>query len=319
MRIFITGGAGFIGSHLVEAHIARGDDVAVLDDLSTGRRENIEKHIGNPRFEFRQGSVLTENLVRSGASGADRIYHLAAAVGVEYIIKNPLHSLNVNLLGTERALETAAISKTPIFIASTSEVYGKSEKLPFSEDDDRLMGSTSISRWGYANSKAIDEFLALAYFREMGLPVIIGRFFNTVGPRQSDRYGMVLPRFVSAALKGEDILVYGTGEQTRCFMDVSDVVRFVLALFEKPECVGRVFNLGSTERISINDLAARVIRITGTRSKVRHMRYEEAFNEGFEDMMHRAPDMTRFESATGLKPAHDLDAIIRRVTEYYRR
>lgn len=319
MKVLITGGAGFIGSHLADAHLAAGDEITILDDLSTGRIENIARHRDNPRLVFVEGSILDERTVARLMDGVDRVYHLAAAVGVQYIIDHPLHSLRVNLRGTENVLEAAAGSGRPVFIASTSETYGKNEKVPFSEDDDRVLGSTRISRWGYANSKATDEFFALAFHREMALPVLIGRFFNTVGPRQTGRYGMVIPRFVQAALKNEPIRVYGSGEQTRCFLDVSDAVRFVRALFDKPDCLGGIFNIGSTERISINALARRIIEMTGSRSSIVHVPYEEAFEQGFEDMLHRVPDMSRFRAATGLLPENSLDRILERVIHFYQR
>ncbi len=319
MKILVTGGAGFIGSHIVDHHMARGDEVTVLDDLSTGKSANVKQHEENPRFRLLIGSVLSEHDVEKAAAGAERVYHMAAAVGVKYVIDHPLHSLRVNLVGTERVLEACHHRHVPVFVASSSEVYGKSEKVPFAEDDDRVLGSTAISRWGYANSKATDEFLALAYQREKGLPAIIGRFFNTVGPRQSSRYGMVIPRFVKAALLGHPLQVYGSGEQTRCFLDVSDCVRFVTALFEAPGTPGRVYNIGSTERISILDLAKKVIALTGSSSEIEFLTYEQAFEKGFEDMLHRVPDMTRTSSTTGLRALLSLEDILRRVIEHYRR
>jgi UDP-glucose 4-epimerase len=319
MKILITGGAGFIGSHLVDRHLERGDEVVVLDDLSTGKTENVRAHHDNSRFHLIIGSILSEKDVATAVTGVERIYHLAAAVGVKYIIDHPLHSLRVNLRGTENLLEAANAGKVPVYIASSSEVYGKSDKVPFSEEDDRILGSTAISRWGYANSKATDEFLALAYSREKNLPVTIGRFFNTVGPRQSSRYGMVIPRFVKAALLGHPLHVYGTGEQTRCFLDVSDAVRFIMALCDRPECRGRIYNLGSTERISIRALAEKVIAMTGSASRIETVRYEDAFEEGFEDMLHRVPCMNRFEEAVGLRPERTLEDILSRVIAFYRR
>ncbi|RMH59976.1 MAG: NAD-dependent epimerase/dehydratase family protein [Candidatus Hydrogenedentota bacterium] len=319
MRVLITGGAGFIGSHLADVHIDRGDEVTVLDDFSTGQAANIEHLETHPRFRLIVGSVLNRSLLGEAMAGCDRIYHLAAAVGVKYIIDHPLHSLRVNILGTETVLDLANERKIPVYIASTSEVYGKTEKIPFSEGDDRVLGSTRVSRWGYANTKATDEFLSLAYYREKGLPVIIGRFFNTVGPRQSGRYGMVIPRFVKAALLGHPLTVFGTGEQTRCFLDVEDAVRFVLALFDSGNAFGDVFNIGSTERISILDLAYKVKEMTGSSSEIEFVPYEKAYEQGFEDMLHRVPDMTKFENAVGLKPKYSLEEILGRVIEYYRR
>jgi UDP-glucose 4-epimerase len=319
VKVLITGGAGFIGSHLADRHIARGDQVVVLDDFSTGKSHNVEHLEKNPLFKLIVGSVLNESDIGAALTDdIERVYHLAAAVGVKYIIDHPLHSLRVNLRGTENVLEACNHRKVPVYIASSSEVYGKNEKVPFSEEDSRVLGSTFISRWGYAESKAIDEFLALAYFREKGLPVIIGRFFNTVGPRQSSRYGMVIPRFVKAAHLGHPIHVYGSGDQTRCFLDVADATRFVMALFDKPGCTGRIFNIGSTERISIMELAEKILKLTGSKSRIDRISYEEAYEEGFEDMLHRVPDMARFEAETGLKPEHRLEDILRRVISFYK-
>lgn len=320
MKVLITGGAGFIGSHLVDTHIERGDEVVVLDDLSTGKAANVRHHEDrHDRFTMMVGTVLDVADIERAIEGCDRVYHLAAAVGVKYIIDHPLHSLRVNLRGSENVLEACLTHRVPVYLASTSEVYGKGEKIPFSEEDDRVLGSTHISRWGYANTKATDEFLGLAFHREKNLPVLIGRFFNTVGPRQSGRYGMVIPRFVKAALLGHPIHVYGSGEQSRCFLDATDAIRFVTALFEKPENFGQIFNIGSTERVTIKDLAARIKEKTGSKSPINYISYEEAFEEGFEDMMHRVPDMSRCEAATGLSPRHSLDDILDRVIEFYRR
>lgn len=319
MKVLITGGAGFIGSHLTEAHLKRGDEVVVLDDFSTGNRDNLSAVDSDSRLKVIEGTILSFDDIRRGLDGVDRIYHLAAAVGVQYIIKHPLRSLQVNLRGTENILEEANKTKTPVFIASTSEVYGKTDKVPFSEEDDRVQGSTTVSRWGYANSKAMDEFLALAYYREEGLPVILGRFFNTVGPRQTGRYGMVIPRFVKAALNNEPLLVYGSGDQTRCFLDASDVVRFVLALFDSNKALGNIYNLGSTERVSIIDLAEKVIALSGSNSEIKRVSYADAFEEGFEDMFHRVPDMTKFDELTGLTPEYSLEDILKRVIEYHKR
>jgi len=319
MKVLVTGGAGFIGSHIVDHHMEKGDEVVVLDDLSTGKTYNIRDYENSPRFKFIIGSVLNEHDLDIAVDGAERIYHMAAAVGVKYVIDHPLHSLRVNLIGTERVFEVANKKKTPVFIASSSEVYGKSDNIPFSEEGDRVLGSTSISRWGYANSKATDEFLALAYYREKQVPVLIGRFFNTVGPRQSSRYGMVIPRFVKAALLGHPLTVYGTGEQTRCFLDVQDAVDFVTAIFEKENYFGKVFNIGSTERISITGLAKKVVELTGSSSKIEYISYEAAFEEGFEDMLHRVPNMARFEAETGMKPKFSLNDILKRVIDFYRK
>lgn len=319
MKVLVTGGAGFIGSHIADYHLDKGDDVVVIDDLSTGKAANLKEHENSPKLKFIVGSVLDEKVVEAAAEGAERIYHMAAAVGVKYVIDHPLHSLRVNLRGTENVLEAANKHNTPVYIASSSEVYGKSENVPFAEDDARVLGSTYVTRWGYANSKATDEFLALAYHREKHLPVIIGRFFNTVGPRQSSRYGMVIPRFVKAALLGHPLTVYGTGKQSRCFLDVSDAVSFVAALFEKKEAVGKIFNIGSTERVTIIDLAHKVVELTGSSSQITFISYEDAYEQGFEDMLHRVPDMTRFESIIELKPKYSLVDILKRVIDFYQR
>ncbi|HRU47954.1 MAG TPA: SDR family NAD(P)-dependent oxidoreductase, partial [Candidatus Syntrophosphaera sp.] len=289
MKILITGGAGFIGSHLAERLVEEGNQVVVIDNLSTGRLENIESIKTNGNFHYTIGSILNRELLEKLMEGVDQVYHLAAAVGVKYIIENPLLSLRTNILGTENVLELANKYKAKVLITSTSEIYGKSDKVPFHEDDDRLLGPTRISRWGYSCSKAIDEFMALAYFREKRLPVVIVRCFNTVGPRQTGQYGMVLPKFIKAALLDQPIVVYGTGKQTRCFADVSDVVGAFIKLMNIPKCVGEIFNIGTTESISIEDLAKKVKEICDSKSRIEYMSYEEAFEEGFEDMMNRMP------------------------------
>lgn len=318
MRILVTGGAGFIGSHICDAHIDRGDEVVALDILSTGRRRNIRHLEGNPRFRLVEGSVLDEVLVAEWVGWADRVYHMAAAVGVRYVIENPLRALETNVRGTETVLAAAARRGVPIFIASSSEVYGKSSKIPFREDDDSVLGPTKIVRWGYSCSKALDEFLALAYHREKGLPAVIGRFFNTTGPRQTGAYGMVVPRFCRAASRNEPITVYGDGTQTRCFTDVSDAVALAMALMETPDAAGEVVNIGGLERVSIMDLAERVRRIAGSSSPIETIPYREAFETGFEEMLHRVPDITKAKALTGLSPRVPLDEIIRRVLDWIR-
>ncbi len=257
MKILITGSAGFIGSHLAERLLQDGHEVHAIDNLSTGRLENVETFKDKPKFHLTVGSILNRELMEKLVAGCDQVYHLAAAVGVKYIIENPLLSLKTNIVGTDNVLELCNKYKAKVLITSTSEIYGKSEKLPFSEQDDRLLGSTHISRWGYSCSKAIDEFMALAFYREKKLPVVIVRCFNTVGPRQTGQYGMVLPKFIKAALLDQPLVVYGSGEQTRCFADVSDVVEAFIKLMNSPECAGEIFNVGTTESISIKDLAQR--------------------------------------------------------------
>jgi len=317
MKILITGGAGFIGSHLAERLVEEGNQVVVIDNLSTGRLENIESIKTNGNFHYTIGSILNRELLEKLMEGVDQVYHLAAAVGVKYIIENPLLSLRTNILGTENVLELANKYKAKVLITSTSEIYGKSDKVPFHEDDDRLLGPTRISRWGYSCSKAIDEFMALAYFREKRLPVVIVRCFNTVGPRQTGQYGMVLPKFIKAALLDQPIVVYGTGKQTRCFADVSDVVGAFIKLMNIPKCVGEIFNIGTTESISIEDLAKKVKEICDSKSRIEYMSYEEAFEEGFEDMMNRMPCLDKAKEYIGYEPKYNLDDIIHRMIEYY--
>jgi UDP-glucose 4-epimerase len=317
MQILITGGAGFIGSHLAERLLRENHQVHVIDNLSTGKLENIESFKDNPKFSYTIGSILNRELLEQLISANEQVYHLAAAVGVKYIIENPLISLKTNIAGTDNVLELANKYKCKVLITSTSEVYGKSDKLPFHETADRLMGPTQISRWGYATSKAIDEFYALAFFREKKLPVVIARCFNTVGPRQTGQYGMVLPKFVKAALLDQPIIIYGSGKQTRCFADVLDVVDAFLALMQEKRCEGEIFNVGTTEVISIEDLANKVRETCGSKSKIEHMAYEDAYEEGFEDMMHRMPDLSKIKEFIGYEPKIKLDQIIQRMIEYY--
>lgn len=317
MKILITGGAGFIGSHLAERLLNDGNEVYVIDNLSTGRLENIESFKDNPKFHFHTGSVLNRELMDKLISKSDQVYHLAAAVGVKYIIENPLLSLKTNIVGTDNVLEFCNKYKAKALITSTSEIYGKSDKVPFSEQDDRLLGSTHISRWGYSCSKAVDEFLALAFYREKKLPVVIVRCFNTVGPRQTGQYGMVLPKFIKAALLDQPIVVYGSGEQSRCFADVSDVTEAFIKLMNSLECEGEIFNVGTQESISIKDLAQKVKTMCKSKSRIEYMKYEDAFEEGFEDMMNRMPDLTKIKQAIGYEPQYSLDDIINRMISYY--
>lgn len=319
VKVLITGGAGFIGSHLAESYLADGHEVVVLDDFSTGREENLAAVRDHPKLAIVRGSVLDPAAVASAAEGCDRIVHLAAVVGVRLVIEEPIRTFETNLRGTEVVLHEAARANTPLFIASTSEVYGKNEAIPFREDHVSVIGPTTVTRWGYACSKMADEFLALAFHRERGLPVVVGRLFNTVGPRQSGRYGMVIPRFVEAALEGRPLEVYGDGRQTRCFCDVSDVVRFVRALLENPEAYGKVVNIGSEESVAIADLARLVLERTGSSSEIRFVPYDEAFSGGFEDMRHRKPDTTLLRALTGRAPQVRLTAIVDRVIEDIRR
>ncbi|MDD3536067.1 MAG: SDR family NAD(P)-dependent oxidoreductase [Candidatus Cloacimonetes bacterium] len=317
MKILITGGAGFIGSHLAERLLSEGNEVYAVDNLSTGKLENIESFKNHPKFHFVIGSILDRELMDELISKVQQVYHLAAAVGVKYIIENPLLSLKTNIVGTDNVLELCNKYKAKALITSTSEIYGKSDKVPFNEQDDRLLGSTHISRWGYSSSKAIDEFMALAFYREKKLPVVIVRCFNTVGPRQTGMYGMVLPKFIKSALLDQPIVVYGTGKQTRCFADVSDVVDAFTKLMNTPECEGEIFNVGTTESISIIDLAEKVKAKCNSKSQIQYMSYEDAFEEGFEDMMNRMPDLSKIHEYIGYEPKYSLDDIIDRMLHHY--
>jgi UDP-glucose 4-epimerase len=314
----ITGGAGFIGSHLADHLLSRGSRVLALDDFSTGSRANIAHLTERPDFEFTEGDVRDWNVLGPLLARSDRVYHLAAAVGVRRIVDDTLGSIQRNIDGTESVLELATRRSIPVLVASSSEVYGKSVDIPFTEDGDLVIGSTSHRRWSYACGKAIDEFLALGYVRQRGLPVVIARLFNTVGPRQSGRYGMVLPRFVRQALAGDPITVYGDGEQSRCFCDVGDVVPALVTLFEKPEAVGRVFNIGSQEEVRIIDLAHRVIERLDSPSKIVLIPFEEAFDASFDDIPRRVPNVARLRALTGFEPRISLDEIIDRVAAYIR-
>ncbi len=315
MKAFITGGAGFIGSHLATRLIDRGDQVLVLDDLSTGSMSNIEHLVGRPGFEHRIGSALDTPLVTECVDRCDVTIHLAAAVGVRLIVERPVHTIETNIGATETVLTAAAKKQKLVLIASTSEVYGKSTKIPFSETDDLQLGATSHSRWAYACSKAMDEWLGFAYTREKGVPVIVVRFFNTVGPRQTGRYGMVLPNFVSQALAGEDITVYGSGTQQRCFGHVQDAVESLLRLLATPSAVGEVFNIGSNEEVSMLELAQKVIDATGSASQIKLIPYSEAYPEGFEDMMRRVPDVAKLERTINFRPLTPLKQIIQDVVD----
>ncbi len=315
-KILITGGAGFIGSHLCEYLVHQGYRVVAIDDLSTGRLENIQHLRPLPSFQFVRETITNSQVLDRLASEADIIIHLAAAVGVKLIVEDPVHTIRTNIIGTEEVLNTANRYGCKVLIASTSEVYGKGVRVPFTEEDDRLMGSTSHSRWAYAASKAVDEFLGLAYHRQFGLPVVIMRFFNTVGPRQTGQYGMVVPRFVRQALKGEPLQVYGDGQQSRCFADVSDVIWAVARLAEHPKAVGEVFNIGATQEVSILDLAQRIIGLAGSASQVQFVPYEQAYAPGFEDMRRRVPSLEKINRLIGYNPKCSLDDILNRVIAY---
>ena len=317
--ILVTGGAGFIGSHLCELLVHQGQNVVAIDDLSTGRIENITHLRPLPNFQFVRETIANNQVLDRLTSQAGTVIHLAAAVGFKLIVKDPVRTIATNIMGSEAVLTTANRYGCKVLIASTSEVYGKGVKVPFSEDDDRLMGSTTHSRWAYATSKAVDEFLGLAYHTQFGLPVIIMRFFNTVGPRQTGRYGMVVPRFVRQALRGEPITVYGDGQQSRCFADVADVTGAVVKLAENPAAVGQVFNIGSTEEVTILELAERVLSLTGSHSEIRMVPYDEAYAPGFEDMRRRVPAIDKLADLIGYAPSCTLDATLQRVIAYERR
>ncbi len=314
----VTGGAGFIGSHLTEELLERGSRVTVLDDLSTGGRENLRHLKGNEDLKFVLGTVLDYDVVDDLVSQADVVYHMAAAVGVRYVIDNPLASLRTNTKGTENVFEAANRHKRKVVLASTSEIYGKNEKESLSEDDDRVLGTTFISRWGYSCSKAFDEFLALAYWREKKLPVVILRFFNTCGPRQTGEYGMVIPRFVKAALLGHPLQVFGDGKQERCFSYIDDIVQGTLALAEHPKAEGEVFNLGSTQATTIEDLAQKIVEMTGGSSTIEYVPYERAYERGFEDLRRRVPNIDKAKQLVGFEPKVSLDDILRLVIEYFK-
>jgi len=316
MRILVTGGAGFIGSHLCEYLLNRGDEVYVIDDLSTGSMRNIEHLESNPLFHCKIESILNQSETAKILDKCDQIYHLAASVGVKVVIEQPLKSLKNNIEGTEIILELADKKKKKVLITSSSEVYGKSDNLPFSEEDDRVYGSVYSTRWGYAFSKATDEFLSLAYYRENGLPTIITRLFNTVGNRQTGSYGMVIPRLVQQALNNEPITIFGDGEQIRCFTDVSDVIKGMVTLMSSDDAIGQVFNIGSHNEISILNLAKKIINMTNTNSKIIFISYEDVYGKGFEDMRKRVPDIKKIQSAISYDPKVELDQIIENVIYY---
>ncbi len=323
MNYLITGGAGFIGSHLAEYLIDRGHHVHVIDNLSTGRLENVQHLVDHPRFELTIGNVLDYHTLEQLVETCDQIFHLAAAVGVKLIMERPVETIVTNVQGTENVLKLANYHKKKVLIASTSEVYGKSMETDsaithLQESDNWTLGPTTKRRWAYACSKAMDEFLALAYHDEKKLPVVIARFFNTVGPRQTGRYGMVIPNLVQSALLGEPLQVFGDGEQTRCFTYVGDAVRAIVDLMNVPEAEGGIFNIGSSEEISINALAERVRSLVDCDVPILHLSYKVVYGEGFEDMRRRTPDISKLERVLGYKPAYSIDAILREVIDYFR-
>jgi len=318
VRYLISGGAGFIGSHLADHLLSQGEEVWAVDDLSTGSIENIEHLKSHPRFHYQIESILRSSSLAEFVDRCDIVFHLAAAVGVRLIVESPVRTIETNIRGTEIVLELAAKKRKLVVVASTSEVYGKANKVPFCEDDDLLIGPPTRGRWSYACSKAIDEFLALAYWKERGLPVIVVRLFNTVGPRQTGRYGMVLPTFVRQALAHEPIRVFGSGKQSRCFGYVGDVAEALQKLACTELAIGEVFNLGSNEEITIEDLAHRVRTIAGSRSEIVYVPYEEAYEEGFEDMMRRVPSLEKIARTIGYRPKISTNEIIEKVVEYQR-
>lgn len=318
MKVLITGGAGFIGSHLAESLVNEGHDVTVFDNLSTGKLENVGPLEGKSNFHIVIGDILNEFLVDKLVERADWIFHLAAAVGVDLIVKNPLKSLMTNIKGSEIVLEAVYRYHRRVLITSTSEIYGKNVNGPLKEEDDRILGSPLKSRWSYSTSKAVDEILAYVYWKEKKLPTIIVRLFNTVGPRQTGSYGMVIPRFVEQALQGRDITVYGNGKQSRCFLYVKDATEAMTCLMKHPDAVGQVFNLGSQEEISIQQLAEEVMRLTNSRSKIIYVPYDEAYEDGFEDMQRRIPDINKAFRLIGFKPSAELREILQMVIAEFR-
>jgi UDP-glucose 4-epimerase len=318
VRFLITGGAGFIGSHLAERMLQRGDRVVLLDNLSTGSIENIRHLKGSEHLAYHLDNIENRQLLAELVDDADVIVHLAAAVGVKLIVESPVRTIETNVNGTQMVLETACKKRKLVVTASTSEVYGKNTNVPFHEDADLVLGPTTKGRWSYAASKALDEFLALSYWKEKKLPVIVVRLFNTVGPRQTGRYGMVLPNFVNAALENKPIGVYGTGKQSRCFCDVRDTVEALLRLIDTPRAVGEVVNVGNTEEVSIEALAHLVKERTGSSSPIEFIPYDQAYEPGFEDMMRRVPCVDKLHSLTGFRPATPLTEIIDRVTAFFR-
>jgi len=318
LRVLITGGAGFIGSHLADHLLTQEAEIWAVDNLSTGSISNIEHLKNHPRYHYQIESIMNVPAVAELVDRVDVIFHLAAAVGVRLIVESPVHTIETNVRGTEIILEQAAKKKKLVVVASTSEVYGKANKVPFCEDDDLVIGAPVKGRWSYACSKAIDEFLALAYWKERRVPVIITRFFNTVGPRQTGRYGMVLPNFVRQALAGEPLTVFGSGQQSRCFGYVGDIVEVLAKLIRLEKAVGEIFNLGSDEEITIEELACRVLQISGSKSEIVYVPYDQAYEAGFEDMQRRVPSLEKINRLTGFRPKTSLNEIIQKVVEHQR-
>jgi UDP-glucose 4-epimerase len=318
MRFLITGGAGFIGSHLSERLLARGDEVHIIDDLSTGSIENIQHLKSNPNFHYHIDTVTNTRLTAELVDLCDTVFHLAAAVGVRLIVESPVRTIETNIRGTEVVLELAAKKSKRVLVASTSEVYGKRERVPFAEDDDLVMGPTNKGRWAYACSKAIDEFLAIAYWKEKKVPTVVVRLFNTVGPRQTGRYGMVIPNLIRQALTGQELTVYGDGSQSRCFTHVSDAVGALIALAEHPKATGEVYNIGSTQEVTILELANRIRELTGSDSQIQMVPYSVAYEEGFEDMMRRVPSLAKTNALIGYQPTFTLDQILESVIAFER-
>jgi len=314
----VTGGAGFVGSHLAERLLERGDEVYILDDLSTGAINNIVHLKANPRFHYTVDTIMNERLLAELVDSSDNVYHLAAAVGVFLVVESPVYTIENTVRGTELVLKWANKKKKKVLITSTSEVYGKSTRFPFNEADDLVIGPSSMGRWSYASSKLLDEFLGLAYYREHRLPVIIARLFNTVGPRQTGRYGMVIPRFVGQALANEPLTVFGSGQQSRCFTYVKDAVDALIGLMDSPAAPGQIFNIGNPEEITIEKLAQAIIAKTGSRSTISYVPYSEAYQEGFEDMPRRVPDIAKIGAAIGYRPKFRLEEILDRVIAYQR-
>ena len=318
MKALITGGAGFIGSHLAERLLRDGEEVTVVDNLSTGSLKNIEGFKTEPKFNFVEGDICDAELMKRLVKRCDAVFHLAAAVGVKLIADDPVHTIETNINGTEVVLETANKFGRKILLASSSEVYGKNESVPFCEDNDIVLGSTSLSRWSYACSKAIDEFLGLAFYQQYGLDVVIGRFFNTIGPRQTGRYGMVVPRFIQWALRNEPVMIYGSGQQRRCFCYVDDVVDAVTGLMNCKEAAGKVYNIGSGEEITIERLADKIIKMTNSKSKKEFVSYEKAYGRPIEDMMRRVPNLERIKKIIGWEPKTSLDEALRVIIENFK-
>lgn len=318
MKGLVTGGAGFIGSHLAERLLRDGHKVVVIDNLSTGSLKNIEGFRKHSDFEFVEGDICNTELMEALTKQCDAVFHLAAAVGVNLIARDPVHTIETNIGGTEAVLETANKFGKKILIASSSEVYGKNEKVPFREDDNIVLGSTRMSRWAYACSKAIDEFLGLAFYQQYKLDVVIGRFFNTIGPRQTGQYGMVVPRFIQRALKNEPILIYGTGKQSRCFCYVDDLVDAVVRLMNREEASGKVYNIGSNEEIAIEELADKIIGMTNSTSKKEYVPYEKAYGRPIEDMMRRVPNLERIKEMIGWEPQTSLDGALQLIIENFK-